>query len=69
MVSTSLTLKPGGERKLHKDASILLNAPFERRIMAFISDDTRANFLNKCDGLLPLRKIGIFSVFRGYYRE
>lgn len=60
LVSTSLTLKSGGERKLHKDASILLNAPFERRIMTFISDETRVNFLNKCDGLLPLRRIEMF---------
>ena len=57
LVSTSLTVKPGGTRKLHVDASILLNAPFQRRLMAFISDDVRVNFLNTCDGLLPLRHI------------
>ena len=57
LVSTSLTVKPGGTRKLHTDAFILLNTPLERRLMAFISDDVRVNFLNKCDGLLPLRQI------------
>jgi hypothetical protein len=57
LVSTSLTVKPGGTRKLHVDASILLQASFQRRIMAFISDDVRVNFLNKCDGLLPLHEI------------
>ena len=25
--------------------------------MAFISEDTRENFLNKCDGLLPLKDV------------
>ena len=39
------------------DASILLRAGFQRRIMAFVSDDVRLNFLNKCDGLLELSKI------------
>lgn len=34
LVSTSLTLKPGGVRKLHVDACVLLQAGFERRIMA-----------------------------------
>ncbi len=57
LVSTSLTVKPGGTRKLHVDASILLRAAFQRRIMAFVSDDVRRNFLNKCDGLLELSKI------------
>lgn len=57
LVSTSLTVKPGGTRKLHVDASILLRAAFQRRIMAFVSDDVRQNFLNKCDGLLELSKI------------
>lgn len=57
LVSTSHTLKPGGARKLHTDASILLHTQFRRRIMAFVNDAVRANFLNKCDGLLPLRKI------------
>ncbi len=57
LVSTSLTVKPGGTRKLHVDASILLRASFQRRIMAFISNDVRLNFLNKCDGLLELAKI------------
>lgn len=57
LVSTSHTVKPGGTRKLHVDASILLRAGFQRRIMAFVSDDVRLNFLNKCDGLLELSKI------------
>ena len=57
LVSTSQTVKPGGTRKLHMDASILLTAPFRRRLMAFISEGVRLNFLNKCDGLLPLREI------------
>ena len=57
LVSTSLTVKPGGTRKLHTDASVLLNTSFERRLMAFISNAVRTNFLNKCDGLLPLRQI------------
>ena len=57
LVSTSLTMKPGGTRKLHVDASILLRAGFDRRIMAFVSDNVRQNFLNKCDGLLELSKI------------
>jgi len=60
LVSTSLTVKPGGVRKLHTDASVLLNAPFQRRLMAFISTDVQINFLNKCDGLLPLRQIEMF---------
>jgi hypothetical protein len=54
LVSTSQTVKPGRTRKLHMDASILLHAPFRRRLMAFISEDVRLNFLNKSDGLLPL---------------
>ncbi len=57
LVSTSQTVKPGGLRKLHVDASILLGAPFSRRIMAFINPDVLLNFLNKCDGLLPLSEI------------
>src|SRR5205807_4443681 len=57
LVSTSHTVKPGGTRKLHVDAAILLRAGFERRIMAFVSEDVRQNFLNKCDGLLELSKI------------
>jgi len=57
LVSTSQTVKPGGLRKLHVDASILLRAPFSRRIMAFINADVLVNFLNKCDGLLPLCEI------------
>lgn len=60
LVSTSLTVKPGGVRKLHTDASILLNTPFLRRLMAFISTEVQINFLNKCDGLLPLRQIEMF---------
>ena len=28
-----------------------------RRLMAFISEDVRLNFVNKSDGLLPLRQI------------
>lgn len=57
LVSTSLTLKPGAVRKLHVDASVLLNAQFYRRIMVFLREDVRINFLNKCDGLLPLSRI------------
>lgn len=57
LVSTSMTVKPGGTRKLHVDASILLHAAFQRRIMAFVSNDVHQNFLNKCDGLLELSKI------------
>ena len=57
LVSTSHTVKPGGTRKLHVDASILLQAPFRRRIMAFVSHDVQQNFVNKCDGLLPLGDI------------
>lgn len=57
LVSTSQTIKPGGLRKLHVDASILLRAPFSRRIMAFINGDVLLNFLNKCDALLPLCEI------------
>ena len=57
LVSASHTVKPGGMRKLHVDAAILLRAGFQRRIMAFVSEDVRLNFLNKCDGLLELSKI------------
>lgn len=57
LVSTSQTVKPGGTRKLHTDASILLNTPFQRRIMVFISEAVHMNFMNKCDGLLPLSRI------------
>lgn len=57
LVSTSHTLKTGGTRKLHVDASILLTAGFQRRIMAFVNADVRQNFLNKCDGLLELHRI------------
>lgn len=57
LVSTSLTVKSGGTRKLHVDASILLRAAFQRRIMAFVSDDVRQNFLNQCDGLLELSRV------------
>src|SRR5258708_6142803 len=57
LVSSSHTVKAGGTRKLHVDASILLRAAFERRIMAFVSEDVRLNFVNKCDGLLELSKI------------
>jgi hypothetical protein len=57
LVSTSMTVKPGGTRKLHVDAAILLRAGFQRRLMAFVSDAVRQNFLNKCDGLLELSKI------------
>lgn len=60
LVSTTLTVKPGGTRKLHVDASILLNAAFTRRLMAFINEDVRLNFINKCDGLLPLGRIEMF---------
>ena len=57
LVSATQTVKPGGWRKLHVDASILLNAPFRRRLMVLISEDVRLNFINKCDGLLPLRDV------------
>jgi hypothetical protein len=57
LVSASYTIKPGGTRKLHVDASILLQTPFHRRIMAFVNDSVRTNFINKCDGLLPLGAI------------
>lgn len=57
LVSTSQTVKPGGTRKLHVDAAILLRMEFQRRIMAFVSNDVRQIFLNKCDGLLELSKI------------
>ncbi|MFZ1072665.1 MAG: hypothetical protein WAO21_04440 [Verrucomicrobiia bacterium] len=68
LVSTSMTVKPGGTRKLHVDASILLRAAFQRRIMAFVSDDVRQNFLNKCDGLLELSKIEML-VSAGNFRK
>lgn len=54
LVSTSHSVKSGAVRKLHADASILLNAPFSQRIMAFISEEAKNNFVNRCDGLLPL---------------
>jgi hypothetical protein len=57
LVSTSHTVKPGGTRKLHMDASILLRTAFRHRLMAFVSEDVRLNFMNKCDGLLELSKI------------
>lgn len=57
LVSTTLSLKPGVLHKLHADASILLNTAFSRRAMAFINDDVCVNFVNKCDGLLPLGRI------------
>jgi len=57
LMSTSFSLKPGVTHKLLGDASTLLNAAFQRRIMAFLCDDVRRNFLNKCDGLLQLSKV------------
>ncbi len=57
LASATHTLKPGGTRKLHVDASILLAAPFTRRFMIFVSDDAKTNFVNRCDGLLPLAMI------------
>lgn len=57
LVSTSLTLKPGGTRKLHADACVLLRTELKRRVMAFISDATLENFRNKVDGLLPLTDV------------
>jgi hypothetical protein len=57
LVSTSHTIKTGGVRKLHVDASILLRTDFDRRFMAFVSDDVHRNFVNRCDGLLELSKI------------
>lgn len=60
LISSSQTVKPGGTRKLHVDASILLQAPFKRRIMAFLDRNVRMNFVNKCDGLLSLCEIEMF---------
>lgn len=60
LVSASQTIKPGGTWKLHADASVLLRTAFRRRMMAFISEDVRLNFVNKCDGLLPLRDMEMF---------
>lgn len=57
LVSTSFTLKSGGERKLFVDAAVLLRTRLKRRLMAFVSRDVRDNFVNRCDGLLDLRKI------------
>jgi len=57
LASASHPLKTGAVHKLHVDAAILLRAGFKRRIMAFVSDDVRQNFLNKCDDLLELSKI------------
>jgi hypothetical protein len=57
LISTTHTVKPGGVRKLHVDAATLLQAPFGRRLMIFINHDVKLNFVNKCDGLLPLSKI------------
>jgi hypothetical protein len=59
LVSTNLTVKPGGTRKRFMDASILFNAPFQHRLMAFINDDVKDNFMNQCDGLIPLKEIQI----------
>jgi hypothetical protein len=44
-----------GQRAL--ESFRVLQAPFQRRLMAFISNDGLQNFMNKCDGLLPLREI------------
>ena len=55
--STSHSLKHGATRKLHVNASNILRAGFQRRIMAFVSNPVRENFLNKCDGLIELSKI------------
>ena len=57
LVSSSQTVKSGANRKLYRDASILLRAPFKKRIMAFVNQDVARNFVNKCDGLLPLGDI------------
>ena len=54
LVSTSLTLKPGGQRKLYMDASILKRAPFQRRVMAFVDREVCRAFVNRCDGLLDM---------------
>jgi hypothetical protein len=57
LVSSSGTIKPGALRKLIADAAILLNAPFQRRYMAFARKDVYLNFKRRVDGLLPLGKI------------
>lgn len=57
LISTSFTLKAGGERKLFVDAAILLRTPLQRRIMVFVCPDVKKHFLNRCDGLLELQKI------------
>jgi hypothetical protein len=59
LVSTGQTLKSGGWRKLFVDAALLLQADFDRRLLILVKDDVRQNFLNKCDGLLPLSRIEI----------
>jgi hypothetical protein len=60
LVSCSETIIPGGVRKLHVEASILLFAPFTRRLMTFISDDVYLNFVNKWGELLALTRIEMF---------
>lgn len=57
LISTSFTLKSGGERKLFVDAAVLLRTDLNRRLMVFISPSVREHFVNRCDGLLELKKI------------
>jgi hypothetical protein len=58
LVSTTCSTKSGAVRKLFMDASVLLQtSSFDLRIMAFVSNDVMNNFLNTCDGLLPLKRI------------
>lgn len=59
LVSTCQTVKSGGWRKLFVDAALLLETDFDRRLLVLVKEDVRENFLNKCDGLLPLSKIEI----------
>lgn len=57
LVSTSYSFQTGVIRKLFVDAAILLRTKFNRRIMAFVSNDVLQTFINRCDGLLPLGQI------------
>jgi hypothetical protein len=57
LVSTSGTTKSGVIHKLHADASNLLRAPFKTRLMAFIDENVKETFMNRVDGLLPLKQI------------
>lgn len=57
LVSTSFTLKAGGERKLFVDAAVLLKADLKARVMVFVSPHVMEHFVNRCDGLLELKNI------------